>query len=463
MKIKEKKTRGFTIIEALVVLFIFALITVTFYSLFSVGTKYIIESKYRLGAVAVANERMEMIRSLNYSEIGTTEGYINGDIPSFDQVTIDNRTFFIFTNVIYIDDAYDGTEDGTPDDAIPTDYKRVTVKTAWENDVNSSRAISLVSDFAPPGVEGSMGGGTLVIKVINKDSVGIQNFSVNIKNTSLGINENFVTDSNGGISLPGAVADGNNYEISISKTNYFSIITLPPYPTTSYYPVYAHASVTEGSKNIYSITTDEVSNVVLKTEDPLGSVVPNISFNLKGGMRKGNTIDDPPDNPSAPIFYFDQNLNSGSNGENTLGNISYGSYDFTPNVSGGDYEFIKMFPFDATLNDKAKFSVEPGSDFTQKAIFANKNMNSVLITVLDSSSSLPVQNASVRLYNLSLPDPYDVTLSTDDFGMIYFPNNLPELAVGNYNIDVTSSGYQNKTEPVTINAYTKKEINIDPT
>ena len=58
-----RKVQGFTLIEALLVLFIFSLIAVTFYSLFSVGTKHILESKFRLGATAVANERMESVTS----------------------------------------------------------------------------------------------------------------------------------------------------------------------------------------------------------------------------------------------------------------------------------------------------------------------------------------------------------------------------------------------------------------
>ncbi len=474
MKIKIKKEKidcfirkipGFTLIEALLVLFIFSLIVVTFYSLFSVGTKHILESKFRLGATAVANERVEIVRSLEYSQIGTTDGYISGDIPSSDQVTVDGRNFYIFSSVVYIDDPYDGIEDGTPDDSTPTDYKRVTIKVAWENDINSARSVTFTSDFAPPGVEENMGGGTLVIKVMNNSSEGISGASVQVKNDDLGITENLTTDSNGGVSLPGIPADGNDYEISVSKSSYFSIDTLPPYPTSTFYPVYVHASVTENNKNIYSITTDEVSDVTLKTEDPFGSTVQNIDFNLKGGIKKGDTIDNPPDYPAAPIFYYEQDLDSGSSGENSLSDISYGSYILSPiAASESDYEFIKMVPYDTILNDKTRFIVDPGVNITEKAIFADKNINSALITVLDSSSSLPVKGASVRLYNLSLPTPYDATLTTDDFGMVYFPSTLPELSVNStdYSIEASASGYDDKSDSMTISDYTKKELNIDP-
>jgi type II secretory pathway pseudopilin PulG len=458
---ESKKSKGFTIIEALVVLFIFALITVTFYSLFSVGTRYIIESKTRLKATSIANAKMEVIRSMDYSQIGIDGGLVGGDIPGFEQISSGDKTFYVFSNVFYVDDPYDGKEDESPDDDRPNDYKRLVIKVCWENDVNTQRSISLISDFAPPTVEGNIGGGTLVVKVVDRNANGISNFNVRVVNSGLGIDDNFVTDSNGGISLPGTPADGNDYEISISKNNYFPISTFPSFPTSTFYPVYVHASVTEGKKNIYSITTDQISDLTFKTQDPFGSVVQNIEYNLKGGLIKGNTVDNPPDFPTVPIFYYDQNLNSGSNGENQIDNISYGSYVFSFADSGGDYEFIKMFPYDSSFDDKVSFKIDPGLDVEKKAIFANKNINSLMVTVTDDLTSQPIKDASVRLYNLSLPEPYDLTLLTDDFGMVYFPNALPELVLTEYDLSVEATGYQNKTDTATINKYTKKSIRME--
>ncbi|HRZ95338.1 MAG TPA: carboxypeptidase-like regulatory domain-containing protein [Candidatus Moranbacteria bacterium] len=453
------KKAGFTIIEALIVLFIFSLITVAFYQAFSLGARYILESKYRLGAISVANERMEIIRSLDYSQIGISgSGYIGGDIPDSEQITVAGRTFYVFNSVVYIDDSHDGTEGGTVDDTVPTDYKRATVKVAWENDANSDRAVSLASDFAPPGVESSAGGGTLVIKVFDKDSNGISGFNVHLANSGLGISENYATDSNGGVSLPGIPADGNDYEISVSKSNYFGIDTLPPYPTTSFHPAYVHASVTEGERNIYSITTDLTSDIDLITETFLGEAVSGVEYNLEGGIKKGDTLDDPP----VAIFYFDEDLDSGSEGKNEINDIGYGAYTITVSDPGADYEFVKMYPYDAALNDKAKFSVDPGADIEEKALFANKNTNSFLAAITDSSNSLPIKNASIRLYNLSLPTPYDATLNSDDFGLVYFPESLPELAAGTYDLEIQASGYQTKNDTVIVDKLTKSDISLDP-
>ncbi len=54
-KIQNTK-KGFTFIEALAFLFIFSIITLTFYETWSLGTKQIINSKNRLGATALASQ-----------------------------------------------------------------------------------------------------------------------------------------------------------------------------------------------------------------------------------------------------------------------------------------------------------------------------------------------------------------------------------------------------------------------
>ena len=121
-----------------------------------------------------------------------------------------------------------------------------------------------------------------------------------------------------------------------------------------------------------------------------------------------------------------------------------------------------MYPYDAALNDKAKFSVDPGADIEEKALFANKNTNSFLAAITDSSNSLPIKNASIRLYNLSLPTPYDATLNSDDFGLVYFPESLPELAAGTYDLEIQASGYQTKNDTVIVDKLTKSDISLDP-
>ena len=168
--IKKHKNHGFTLIEALIFLFIFSIITVTFYSVITLGTGYILESKNKLAALALANEKMEIIRNLNYDDIGTTTGIPSGSITESEDVVSGGKTFHVKTIVQFIDDALDGV---LPADSMPDDYKKVKITVSWEGVKGATRSVYLVSGFTPPGLEVNSGDGILVINIINGAGVGI--------------------------------------------------------------------------------------------------------------------------------------------------------------------------------------------------------------------------------------------------------------------------------------------------
>ena len=67
MKIKKRRYKsGFTLIEALVLVFLIVVVAVTFLSVFSSGTKGIIDSKKRLAAAEVASEKLEVVRKVSH-------------------------------------------------------------------------------------------------------------------------------------------------------------------------------------------------------------------------------------------------------------------------------------------------------------------------------------------------------------------------------------------------------------
>lgn len=89
----------------------------------------ILESKNRLGATALANQRMEIIRSIDYTSIGTKHwngsawvyGIPAGELIEEEDVSVNTTLYHVDTFVQYVDDTFDGV---TPTDTIPTDYKR---------------------------------------------------------------------------------------------------------------------------------------------------------------------------------------------------------------------------------------------------------------------------------------------------------------------------------------------------
>src|SRR5665647_3570317 len=98
-KIKFNKA-GFSLIEVLVVMFIVAVTFTSFYSVSMVGTRYIIEAKNRLGAVALTNEKMEIIRNLSYDKVGTQGSVdIPGNILQEEDVTANGKAFHVSTSI----------------------------------------------------------------------------------------------------------------------------------------------------------------------------------------------------------------------------------------------------------------------------------------------------------------------------------------------------------------------------
>lgn len=450
---KMKTNPGFTFIEAMVVVFLIVVITVTFYSVFSYGTTSIIESKKKLAAAQVASEKMEVIRNLNYADIGTTTGIVHGVLSEREVISRNSGVYYVFTFVQYMDDSYDGTLAG--DTTGMNDYKRVRIKATWEDDSSSDKGVILVSNFSPVGIESDAGGGLLSINVLDDNEDGIGGANVHIVNSDLGIDMNATTDDTGNILFPSAPEGDKNYSISVTKDDYYPVQTYPPYPGSTFNPVNEDISILEGQPTTLNLYTDESSNLTLQTQDPFGEPVESVSYNLAGGMKIGDTVEAVP----VSVYAYDQNLNSGSSGENALEDMSSGTYTFSPNTISG-YEFLRFDPINVAILEIDKFILLAGTDTTEKAIFLSKTLNSLLVTVENDTDQTPVKGASVQLKNELLPEPYDKTIITNDFGQAYFPDELPELVPGPYDLIVTAAGFDNETSSVNVSQLTKKTISL---
>jgi hypothetical protein len=75
--------------------------------------------------VALANEQLEVARNLPYSDVGIVAGWPIGKIPYQKTEIRHGANFVVTTTVRNIDDPFDGTIGGTPNDPSPADYKLV--------------------------------------------------------------------------------------------------------------------------------------------------------------------------------------------------------------------------------------------------------------------------------------------------------------------------------------------------
>jgi hypothetical protein len=237
------------------------------------------------------------------------------------------------------------------------------------------------------------------------------------------------------------------YKITVTKSGYETVETLPPYPTTAYNPVHEYASVIAGAVNPADIYQNQLSDLLLETKNYLGNSVPGINFHLTGGRKLGlNPNSTPPNNP---VYSTDADYVTGSDGKKYFGSTNPGLYTFILKKPG--YKLIG-------INPVSPASLIPGQSMTLNVKVSPENVTALLVTVKESANGNPMPGASVHLTNAS---GYDVTLATGDDGMAFFPNTeTPPFNSGTYSLAVTSSGYDNYSEQVSVNSNELKEATV---
>jgi prepilin-type N-terminal cleavage/methylation domain-containing protein len=521
-KIKNKK--GFTLIEGLVALFVFSILVVVFYKVFTQTTIHMQNSKYRRGAVALANERMEQFRNLAYENVATKANAPVGDIEDDENVVINGLNYRIISSVFFVDDPTDGLfEDG---DSKFEDYKRVSVTILWGEAVSDtvtkadalqdtkyeSKRISLVSQFVPPGgLEVMPTGGILSINVLDtgvEPVVPVSGATVLITDNECGTGAPHpecdssilmgTTDSTGNYMYIGAPICTGCYEISVTKEDYEARDTKDPfigddgdsdpYEEGEYEPTYAHQGVSAGDITTISFNTNKISqlNIVsydaVDTVDPDDRLIPSVQFDIYGGFILGTTVggnvsnvydysatDQETDATDADIDIYSMYDASNCTSSTDPCYASTGVYmiDFDLDDDGIDdaiptgYTFWKMTPNDEI--DAHSVSVVADTDVEAKMIFLKDDYDGAWIRVVETinSEQIPVVDASVQLERTDAPT-YDVTLTTDEFGYVYFPEDTSSPLVNGetYDITVNADDYDEETDTITVDELTTKDITI---
>lgn len=435
--------RGFTLIEGMVMLFLFSLITLVFFQTFAYGTALIQQSKYRLGAIALANQKMEIIRSLDYGNIGTVSGIPSGDLIEDEAIQVSNALFQVHTFVQYADDPYDGTLSGSPNDLIPNDYKRVRIEVAWGGESDSEK-IALFSTFAPLGVEQSAGGGILSINILDSQGNGLPGASVHITNSAISpsVDVTTTTDASGNLFLVGAPASAQEYHVTFSKSGYFGSASYAPYPTTSFIPVDVHASVVDSVVNQATFVMDRSSTLQLRTVDPFGNDVPAIDYRIDGDRLLGNEF-----GTGDAVYEFGMDDTTDASGEQSYSNRSYGSYSWTIDPGETGWTFISLNPESSAGANI--FELPANTSLNVDMVLADESVNSALFTVTSAADGSGISGASIHLTNTTLG--FDETANTNLSGKAFFPTaETPGMTAGTYDYEVTAAGFTTETGSVTV-------------
>jgi len=217
---------GFGLVDVIVGV---ALTLVLFLALFGVLRASLVLSalaKAKAAGVEAANTQMEYLHGLAYVSVGTVGGIPAGIVPQTATSTVDGVSYTTRTYIEYHDDPADGL--GASDaNGVTTDYKTGKVTVSYVL-YGLTKSIALVSNFVPPSIESSTGGGTLSIHVVDASGANVNDANVQIINASTTPSINFATFSNtDGFVIIGGVATSSQFQIYVSRSGYSSAQTYP--------------------------------------------------------------------------------------------------------------------------------------------------------------------------------------------------------------------------------------------
>ena len=429
-------SQGSTLLEVLFVIVILALAVLSLFNLFNLILKMNWENKARVGAIELANKKIEIVRNLPYDEIGTVGGVVAGNIPENEVVSLNGIEYNIYTNVAYVDDPFDGTWESDPVDTLTNDYKKILVRVSWNSNFSFS-PIDLYTDVAPNGVETNLGGGTLAFNVFDANGIGIDDASIHIYNSQVVPNVDMTsyTNAQGQLVLPGVAAADSSYQITVTKSGYSTAQT---YDTSVDLPSpdKPHLSVFEGQSTTASFAIDKLANMTIYVKDINDLSLGNIVLRVHGEKRKGL------DGEGEPVYKFDNEENSGASGIIDLSNIEWDSYNISISTTSG-YDINEISPPEPIelLPEETKsvtVKLEPTAD------------HSLLVIVKDVNDQ-PLGNANVQVTNVL---GYDKVSATSDAGQAFFT----PLDNATTTVKVTKSGYSDYNNEIMVNGYTYEPV-----
>ncbi|MEA3322807.1 MAG: prepilin-type N-terminal cleavage/methylation domain-containing protein [Patescibacteria group bacterium] len=451
-----KNKRGFTLIESLVLLFIFSITVLTFYKTYMLVTHYSLETKYRTAAVELATAEMEILRNTPYEDIildsatspptGSAVSSESGTGLDYDRAeTVNGSMYRILTEIYYVDDAQDG-EGMSNDDAI-NDYKRVNITVLWGDGMsdssNTSKSISLTSFFVPPsGSESAIENGILSVNVVDSNGDAVSGATVEVDDVNGApapdVDEDDTTDTNGNVLFEDIPTGMDMYQIAVSKSGseYIETSATPTYPT------YAHASVLPGTITTLTIVQDINPDFSIITKDPFGNILTDIVFIFTGGHVLGLDSSSEPvyintditttsDSTSGEVILWDTTRTPPS-GDVSGYTASIGKYDFTLDdedaytlwkfnpITSAEYNAVEVTANLKNLDEPTAHNYNGDGVDDNEMIIIDDLVNGVIVSVTDSITTGAFECATVQLERTESPT-YDQTQQTDIFGMVYFP------------------------------------------
>ncbi len=390
-KSEKKINRGFSLIETLVASFIFVLVAVATYNGYFSVLRLVDFSKARLSAVAIANEQLEIARNLPFSEVGIVGGLPSGKIPREKILSRGGHDFTITTTVRSIDDPFDGlVSSSTNRDLSPADYKLVQVDVSCLA-CRSFSPIKLTTTVGPKNLESASGNGALFVKIFDASGGPVAQARVQVigvGTSTISIDE--TTDNEGWLQLVDVPPGNFSYKVKASKTGYSSAETYAVGEDGLTNPTNPNATVAGGVVTQVGLAIDRLASLNLRVMNQSCLYISGVGVRVKGNKLLSTTPD---------VLKYNQLISTGLVNY-SLSNLEWDTYNFLPESS--TYALAGSLPL-------LQLAVAPGTDNDVVMILAPKKPNSLLVSVKDAATGLPLSDSSVNLSGVS----YQKTITTN--------------------------------------------------
>lgn len=380
----RRKLNGFTLIEVVVATAVFLLFAIGVYGGLQLVFKIVYQSRLRILETSILSAELETVRNLPFEQVGISGGLPAGVLPHTKNVTRNGILFNITTTVRNVDDSFDGTIGGNPNDTSPADYKLVEMAIICANCIQQEPVI-LNTMVSPKGLEGASQNGALFINVFDANGQPVSGVDVHVVNTNpnpdLVIND--TTDNEGWLKIVDTPTGTLCYNITVSKAGYSSDGTVAP--------VKLPATVATQTVTEIFFSIDRLSNLNIHTVSHACAPVGNASFNMHGEKLIGTSPD---------VYKYSHNFTTNGAGDKELTGLEWDKYHL--DFSGSGYDIGGSAPM-------LPLKLNPGATQDLTVILRSHVADSLLVRVNDAGTGLPLSNATVRLTNGGL---YDKSLIT---------------------------------------------------
>lgn len=391
MSFAPNSQKGGSLIEALVGITVFIIIAVSVYQTYVMVIDAIHVSRLKITAIALANEQFEIVRNLPYDDVGVAGSIPYGKIPRTQTLTRDNILFTVETTIRNVDDLFDGTIGGIPNDLSPADYKLVGLEISCTS-CKKFQPIHFTTQVGPRGLETASTNGALFVQVFDGVGQPIQGADVHIENNQVtpSIIIDDTTNNNGILQIVDAPPGVEAYEITVSKSGYSEDRTYSTGATENPNPLKPHSTVALQQLTQISFVVDRTSSLNVSSMTQTCAPVGNIDFSLEGSKLIGA---DP------NILKYDADHITNGFGQETISNLEWDIYNFS--FTNTAYDLAGTIPLTPLI-------LNPNTNQDIKFIVETKNPRAFLVTVKDTGTQLPLSEATVQLQR----DGYDETLTT---------------------------------------------------